>query len=181
MTMSPEIVGIIGVLLLIILLFAQMWIGFAMALIGFLGFAYLTGLGPACKIVATVPYRVLTDYTFSVIPMFILMGAVAANTGISGELYRSAHAWIGQLRGGLAMATCLACAAFAAICGTSLAGTVTMGKIAVPEMKKFNYSASLSNACVSAGGTLGILIPPSLGFIMYAILTEESVGKGKAL
>jgi len=177
MNLSPETVGVIGLIILLILLFARMWIGFAMGLIGFLGFAYLVGFDPALKVLATLPYSQLSDYNFSVLPLFVLMGVVSANTGISEDLYRSANAWLGQVRGGLAMATTAACALFAAICGTSLAGTVTMGKVAVPEMKKYRYDDSLATACVATGGTLGILIPPSLGFILYAILTEEPVGK----
>ena len=168
-------VGVIGVIALLVFLIARMWIGFAMGLIGFFGFAYIVGIYPAFKILATVPFTTLSNYTISVIPLFILMGVVAGNTGISEALYRSANTWMGQVRGGLAMATSVACGAFAAICGHSGVGTITMGKIAVPEMKKYNYDDSLAAACVSAGGTLGILIPPSLAFILYAILTEESV------
>ena len=105
------------------------------------------------------------------------MGIVTANTGIGEDLYRAAHTWVGHLRGGLAIATTSACAALAAICGNSMAGTITMGRVAVPEMKRYKYDESLATACVATGGTLGFLIPPSLGFILYAILTEESVGK----
>ena len=177
MSLSPEMVGTIGLIVLVFLLFARMWIGFAMGIIGFLGFAYLGGFEPALNILATVPYRQLSSYTISALPMFILMGVVTGNTGIAEDLYRSAHICLGQVRGGLAMATTAACALLAAICGNSLAGTVTMGKVAVPEMEKYQYDDSLATACVAAGGTLGILIPPSLGFIMYAILTELSVGK----
>jgi len=177
MELSPNVVGVIGVIILLVSLIARMWIGFSMGLIGFLGFAYIVGINPALKVLATVPFTTLSNYTISVIPMFILMGVVAGNTGISETLYRSANTWLGHVRGGLAMATTVACGAFAAICGHSGAGTITMGKIAIPEMRRYKYSESLSTACVSAGGTLGILIPPSLAFILYAILTEESVGK----
>lgn len=175
--MSPEIVGVIGIAVLMIFLFAGMWIGFAIGLVGFLGFAYLGGIGPALKVLATVPYRSVADYTLSVLPLFVLMGTVTANTGMSEDLYRTARTWVGQLRGGLCMATSIACAAFAAICGTTSAGCVTIGKVAVPEMKRHNYSESLGSACVCAGSTLGILIPPSLGFIVYGILTEQPIGK----
>jgi len=177
MDLSPNIVGVIGIIVLLITLIARMWIGFAMGLIGFLGFAYIVGIGPAFKVLATVPFTTLSNYTISVIPLFILMGVIAGNTGISEALYRAANVWMGQVRGGLAMATCVACAAFAAICGHSGVGTITFGKVAVPEMKRYNYDDSLATACVAAGGSLGFLIPPSLGFILYAILTEESVGK----
>jgi C4-dicarboxylate transporter DctM subunit len=177
MEISPNMVGVIGIIVLLIFLMLRMWIGFAMALIGFVGFAYIVGINPAFKVLATVPYSTLSNYTISVIPLFILMGVVAGNTGISEALYRSANTWLGQVRGGLAMATTVACGAFAAICGHSGVGTITMGKIAVPEMKRYNYAEPMATACVSAGGTLGILIPPSLAFILYAILTEQSVGK----
>ncbi len=174
--MSPELVGIIAILILIGTLLLRVWIGLAMALVGFFGFWYLMNFEAAAELLVVVPYRVLSDHNLSVIPLFILMGVLVSKTGISKDLYKAANAWIGPVKGGLAMATCVACAAFAAICGTSLAGTVTMAQIAVPEMRKFHYKESLSSASVVAGGTLGILIPPSLGFIMYAILTEESVG-----
>jgi C4-dicarboxylate transporter, DctM subunit len=175
--MSPEIIGVIGLIVLLILLFAGMWIGFAMGLVGFLGFLYLNGFLPALKVLGTVPYSTLYDYTISVTPLFILMGIVVGNTGISHDLYVSANTWLGQFKGGLAMATAAACALFAAICGGSLPELVTMGKVAVPEMKKANYDMSLATATVASAGSLAILIPPSLGFIMYAILTESSVGK----
>ena len=174
---NANLVGAIGVVVLLILLFARMWIAFAMILIGFFGFAYLAGFDPALKVLATLPYTVLSNYTLSTLPLFVLMGIVIANTGIGEDLYRTAHTWMGHLRGGLVMATIAACAALAAICGNSMAGTITMGKVAVPEMRKYKYDESMATACVSAGGTLGFLIPPSLGFILYAILTEESVGK----
>ena len=177
MEVSSSMVGLIGMIVLIVLLFFRMHVGFAMVTIGFLGFIYLGGLNPALKVLATVPYRTLADYTISVLPLFIFMGILASNTGIGESLYHSAQDWLGEVRGGLAIATTLACAMFAAISGDSLAGTVTMGKIAVPEMKRYRYDDSLASACVSAGGTLGFLIPPSLGFIFYAILTEGSVGK----
>jgi tripartite ATP-independent transporter DctM subunit len=177
MELSPVIVGAIGVIVLLILILARMWIGFAMGIVGFLGFAYIVGIDPAFTVLARVPFTTLSSYTFSVIPLFIMMGVFAGNTGISADLYRSANAWFGHVRGGLAMGTSVACAAFAAICGHSAVGTLTMGKIAIPEMQKYKYADSLSAACVSAGGTLGILIPPSLPFIIYALLTEQSIGK----
>ncbi len=174
--MSPNAVGIIGIIILIFLLFARMEIGFAMAFVGFLGFAYLGGLNAAFGILATVPYRSLADYTVSVVPLFIFMGLIVSSTGISKDLYRTSYKWVGHMPGGLAIATIGACAAFAAICGESMAEAATMGKVAVPEMKKYNYGTKLATGCVAAGGTLGILIPPSLGFILYAIITQQSVG-----
>jgi C4-dicarboxylate transporter DctM subunit len=106
-----------------------------------------------------------------------LMGVVVSNTGVSADLYDTTYKWVGQLRGGLSMATVLACAAFAAITGSSVAGAVTMGKVALPEMKRYKYDDRLATGCIASGGTLGILIPPSLGFIMYGVLTENSIGK----
>jgi len=173
---SPELVGIIGIVILIILLLFRMTIGLAMALVGFLGFAYISGFKPALGILATQPYSVVANYTISVVPLFLLMGSIAANTGIGTDLYKTAYKWLGQLKGGLAMATIGACSLFAAICGSSIATSVTIGKVALPEMKKYGYDSALATGSVAAGGTLGILIPPSLGFILYAILTEQSVG-----
>lgn len=174
--MSPNTVGIIGIVILVMLLFARMWIGFAMAFVGFLGFAYLGGTEAALGVLATVPYRSIADYTVSVVPLFIFMGIIASNTGIAKDLYWSAYKWVGQLPGGLAMATVGACAGFAAICGESMAQAATIGSVAVPEMRKYEYHPTLATGCVAAGGTLGILIPPSLAFILYSILTQESVG-----
>ena len=175
--MSPELVGVIGLIALIVLLFSGMWIGFAMAFLGFFGFAYLAGFQAALGVLATVPYSSIALYGVSVVPLFLLMGNVAANSGISADLYKTGYKWVGHLPGGLAMGTIGACAGFAAICGSSMASGVTMGKVALPEMEKYKYDPRLATGCVASGSTLGILIPPSLGFILYGLLTEESVGK----
>lgn len=175
--MSPELIGLIGLVLLIVLLFSGMWIGFAMALLGFLGFAYLGGIEGAFGVLSTIPYSTVALYGVSVVPLFLLMGNVAASSGISGDLYKTGYKWVGHLPGGLAMGTIGACAGFAAICGSSLAAGVTMGKVALPEMEKYKYDPRLATGCVASGSTLGILIPPSIGFIIYGLLTEESVGK----
>lgn len=174
--MSPALAGLLGIALLLLLLFSRVWIGVAMAFVGFLGFAYLGGLEGALSLLKIVPLRFIADYTLSVVPLFILMGVVTYEAGISEDLYRTAHKWLGQQPGGLAVATIGACAAFSATCGSSTATAVLMSKIALPEMKKYNYDTRLAAGTVAAGGTLGILIPPSLGFILYAILTESSVG-----
>jgi tripartite ATP-independent transporter DctM subunit len=137
----------------------------------------VAGLNGALSNLSAVPYRYVADYSFVVIPLFLLMGSIAANTGISRALYLATHKWVGQLRGGLAMATVVACAGFAAICGSSTATGAAMGKVALPEMQRYKYSPELSTGCIAAGGSMGILIPPSLGFILYAILTEESIGQ----
>lgn len=175
--MSETTIGLIGILVLIALIFLRMNIGLAMALVGFAGFSVLAGLNGALSNLSAVPYRYVADYSFVVIPLFLLMGSLSANTGISRDLYQAAHSWFGQFRGGLAMATVGATAGFAAICGSSTATGAAMGKVAFPEMERFNYDPRLAAGCVAAGGTMGILIPPSLGFILYAILTEESVGQ----
>ncbi|MFC1946186.1 TRAP transporter large permease [Chloroflexota bacterium] len=174
--MSPETVGVLGIILLVVLLLCRMWIGLAMAFVGIFGFAILRTFDTAFATAGLVPFKYIAFYPITALPMFALMGVVLANTGVSGDLYNTANKWMGQFRGGLAIATVVACAALAAIMGTSVAEAVTMGKVAVPEMKKYNYADSFSTACVAAGSTIGILIPPSVGFILYGILTENSVG-----
>lgn len=177
MNLSPQIVGLIGVLVLIALLLTRMWIGTAMGLVGFIGFAYLSGWGPALKLLATVPYTTLHAYNMTPIPLFILMGVVVGSMGIGTELYKVANVWVGHVRGGLTHATTLACTAMAAISGSSLPALVTMGKVAIPEMRKYNYDIPVAAAGIASAGTLGILIPPSTGFILYSILTNQSVAK----
>lgn len=176
--MSPEmVVGVIGIILMFILLALRMYIGIAMAIVGFLGLWYLVGFGSAMGLLGDKPLSESSSYTLSVIPLFVLMGQFAFVSGISTDIYKTVYTWMGHLKGGLAMATILACAGFAAICGSSLATGATMGMTAIPEMKKYHYDNRLSTGCVAAGGTLGILIPPSIGFIIYGILTEVSIGK----
>ncbi|MCF8063309.1 MAG: TRAP transporter large permease [Deltaproteobacteria bacterium] len=175
--MSPEWIGIIGIVLMFVFLASGMYIGIAMALIGFLGMCLLVGLDAGLSILGITPLAEGSSYTLSVIPLFVLMGQFAFVSGVSTDIYKTVYAWMGHFRGGLAMATVLACAGFAAVCGSSLATGATMGMVAIPEMEKYKYDARLSTGCVAAGGTLGILIPPSIGFIIYGILTEESIGR----
>jgi C4-dicarboxylate transporter DctM subunit len=175
--MSPIAVGLVGIIVLIILIFARMHIGISMAFVGFLGFAYIVGLEPALGVLRTVPYSTLSSQNLSVIPLFILMGAFAFTAGISEDLYRAVHKWLGHFRGGLAMATVAACACFAAISGSSLATAATLGKVAMPEMKKYKYDSALATGAIAAGGSIGILIPPSVILIIYGIITEQSIGK----
>lgn len=177
MSIGPEITGVMAIIVLIVLLLSRMWIGIAMALVGFLGFASLTGLGPGLKLLATVPYTTLFAHNMSPIPLFIFMGVVVGSMGIGEDLYKVANVWIGQFRGGLTQATTLACAALAAISGSSVPALVTMGKVAIPEMEKYNYNIPVAAASIASAGTLGILIPPSTGFILYSILTNQSVAK----
>ena len=175
--MSSEIIGLIGILILIGLIFQGMWIGIAMLFVGVWGIVYLDGFRMVLGVLATVPYSSVSAYPLSALPLFILMGVLLSNTGLGADLYTTANKWIGHLRGGLAMATVAACAGFSAISGSSTATAATMGKVALPEMKKFHYADKLATGCTASGGTMGILIPPSMGFILYGILTQLSIGK----
>ena len=175
--MTPVSAGIAGIGLLLLLFLLRMPVAFAMALTGFAGFGYLSGTGPALNILAQDLYDSFSSYPLSVIPMFILMGSFAYAAGISQRLYATAYTWVGQFRGGLTIATVLACSGFAAICGSTAATAATMGRIALPEMKKYGYDNALATGTVAAAGTLGIMIPPSTVLIVYGLLTEESIGK----
>ena len=169
--------GIIGIALMVVLMMIKMPIAFCMALVGFIGMWYIRGTGPALTMVASGAWHAATQYLLVVVPLFILMGMFAYHARISGDLYKTAYTWFGHLPGGLAMATVAACAGFAAISGSSTATAATMATVAIPEMRKFNYAHSLATGVVAASGTLGILIPPSIGFVVYALLTEASIGK----
>ncbi len=176
--MSAELVGLIGVVILVVLLlFVRMWIGLAMALVGFLGILYLQSFKQAFGVLGTVPYETVAYYPMAALPLFVLMGVIVGNTSIGEDLYYAAYKWIGQLRGGLASATVLSCAIFAAITGSSATGTVLMGKVALPQMRRYSYDDAMATGSIASAGTLGILIPPSMGFILYGILTEQSIGK----
>ena len=175
--MSPEVVGLIGVIVLVALVFFRVWVGIAMSLVGIIGFAILANWEQARYIAATEPFVNVSVYTLTALPLFILMGTVASHTGISADLYNTAYKWLGRARGGLAMATVAACGAFAAICGSSTATAATMGKVAYPEMKKHGYDTNMASGVIAAGGTIGILIPPSMGFILYGLLAEQSIGQ----
>jgi C4-dicarboxylate transporter, DctM subunit len=175
--MSSEMIGILGIALLFVLLALRMYIGMAMALVGFLGLCTLVGAKAGINILGITPLAEGSSYTLSVIPLFVLMGQFAFLSGISTDIYRTVYAWMGHFRGGMAMATVVACSGFAAVCGSSLATGATMGMVAIPEMKKYDYDPRLATGCVAAGGTLGILIPPSIGFVLYGILTEQSIGR----
>lgn len=176
--MSAEIVGVIGVCLVVVLiLFLRMWIGLAMGLVGFAGLLYLQGFKQAFGVLGTVPYETVAYYPMAALPLFILMGVVVGNTSIGEDLYYSVYKWIGGLRGGLASATVVACAIFASVTGSSATGTILMSKVAMPQMKKYGYDEAIASGCIASAGTMGILIPPSMGFILYGILTEQSIGK----
>ena len=175
--MSVELIGILGIVVLIFFLFCGMWLGFAMGFVGFLGLIYIMGFDGAVKVLSTLPYTTTAFYPISALPLFVLMGVVVGAAGLSSDLYDTAYKWLGRLPGGLAISTVFAAGGFAAITGSSSAAVVTLGSVALPEMKRYKYSESLAAGTIAAGGTLGILIPPSLGFILYAILTEESIGR----
>jgi tripartite ATP-independent transporter DctM subunit len=175
--MDPTTVGLIGLVILIILLFSRMPVGFVMALLGFVGFSYLVSLEGGLRLFAKDIFVIFGSYSLTVVPLFILMGQVAFHAGISRRLYDSAYTFLGHFPGGLAMATIGACAGFAAICGSTNAAAATMATVALPEMKRYKYSTELATGTVAAGGSLGILIPPSVIFIVYGIMTEQSIGK----
>jgi C4-dicarboxylate transporter DctM subunit len=175
--MSVLAVGYIGLALLILFLFSGIHIGVIMALIGFFGMAYLRGWDAGLALTEAIPFTTFYSYDISVIPLFILMGTFCYRAGISEDLYNALNVWLGQLRGGLSMATVSACAGFAAVSGSSLATAATMGMVSLPEMKRFKYDEGLATGSIAAGGTIGILIPPSICMVIYCIITQQSIGK----
>ena len=175
--MSGTTVGLIGIGILVVLIFSKMPVGFLMALIGFVGFALVVSVDASLNLVATDIISVFGSYSLTVIPLFVLMGQIAYHAGISTRLFNAAYTWIGHVPGGLAIATIGACAGFSAICGSTNATAATMAAATLPEMKRFGYKPGLATGVVAAGGSLGILIPPSVVFIVYGIMTEQSIGK----
>ncbi len=175
--MSPVQIGILGCILLFVFLAASVPVAFAMAIIGFAGFAWVVSPQAAMSMITLDLYDTFSSYSLTVIPLFVLMGQVAFHAGISRRLFNAAYHWLGALPGGLAMASVGACTAFGAICGSGPATAATMASVALPEMKRYKYSMELGCGAVAAGGSLGMLIPPSVVFIVYAIMTEQSVGK----
>jgi C4-dicarboxylate transporter DctM subunit len=174
---APRALGMMIIGMLIVLLFSKTLISSALALAGFFGMTFLSGVKSGLGLMGTVPYSTTANYSMCVIPFFLLMGELAYHAGLSRSLYHAAYKWLGHMRGGLAMATVTACGGFAAVSGSSLATAATMGTVALPEMKRYNYAPSLAVGCVAAGGTIGILIPPSTILIIYGILTEQSISK----
>jgi tripartite ATP-independent transporter DctM subunit len=167
----------IGFLALFVLLFTGVPIAFGMVIVGTIGFAILSGWTPSLAMVGQVAFDTVLSYEFSVLPLFILMGNFISRSRLSEELYTASHAFLGHRRGGLAMATIVACAGFSAVCGSSLATAATMSKVAMPSMRRFGYADSLASGSIAAGGTLGILIPPSVILVLYGIMTETEIGK----
>jgi C4-dicarboxylate transporter, DctM subunit len=170
-------IGIIGIIALVVLLYSKMPVGFAMAFLGFIGFGYVVNFDAASSLLARDVWDVFSSYNLTVIPLFVFMGQIAFHAGISRRLYDSAYVLLGHRRGGLAMTTVGACAGFSAICGSTNATAATMATVALPEMKRYGYDMGLATGTVAAAGSLGILIPPSVIFIVYGILTEQSIGK----
>ena len=177
--MSGTQVGFVIFGFLLLLLVLRVPIGIAMFLVGGSGYVYLTGgeLAPLLNSLKNLAYARLSNYDLVVIPLFLLMGQFATHGGLSRSLFKFVSAFIGHRKGGIAMAAIGACAGFGAICGSSLATAATMGQVALPELRRYGYSGSLATGCLAAGGTLGIMIPPSVPLVIYAILTQESIGK----
>ncbi len=175
--MDKNLVAGIGFALMFVLMAVRVPIGIAMGVSGVVGFGLIAGFTPALNLLANVPLSVVTDYNLSVIPMFILMGAFCSTAGMSTELFNAGIAWFGHRRGGLALAGIAACGGFAAINGSSVATAATMSQVALPEMRKAGYDPGLSAGLIAAGGTLGIMIPPSVIFVLYGIMTETDITK----
>lgn len=174
--MSPVHIGILGCFILFGFLLTSMPVAFAMLASGVIGFAMITTPHAAFSMVTADLFETFSSYSLTVIPLFVMMGQVSFHAGISRRLFRSAYVWIGHLKGGLAMATVGACAGFGAICGSGPATAATMAAVALPEMKRYGYADSLASGTVASGGSLGMLIPPSVVFIVYALMTEQSIG-----
>src|SRR4030088_2170524 len=175
--MSTDAVAVLGFIALFALMLLRVPVGMAMGLVGVSGFTYLVGATPALKLVGQTSMRTVTDYTFGVIPMFLLMGTFVSNSGMSRVLFRAANGFLGHLRGGLGIATIAACGGFAAICGASVATAAPFPRVAYPEMRSYGYPQSFATGVIAAGGTLGIMIPPSTVLAVYGLITEQDVGK----
>lgn len=170
-------IALIGFAILLFLIFLRLPIAFAMGTVGFIGFGLIANWKGAMSMVAILVTKTAQDYGLSVVPLFILMGLFVNRAGLAKELYDASNAFLGHMRGGIAMATIVACGGFSAICGSSLATAATMSKVAMPPMRRYGYSDSLATASIAAGGTLGILIPPSVILVIYGLMTEQSIGK----
>src|ERR1700704_5041907 len=175
--MGTDAVAVLGFVALFALMLLRVPVGMAMGLVGVCGFGYLVGFTPALKLIGQTSMRTVTDYTFGVIPMFLLMGTFVSNSGMSRELFRAANGFVGHLRGGLGIATVGACGGFAAICGSSVATAATFSAGAYPEMRRFGYPQSFATGVIAAGGTLGAMLPPSTVLAVYGVITEQDIGK----
>ncbi|PZU24564.1 MAG: C4-dicarboxylate ABC transporter permease [Shinella sp.] len=175
--MTQNFVAVIGFFALFALMLLRVPVGMAMGLVGVTGFGMIAGFGPALKLIGQTSMRTVTDYTFGVIPMFLLMGAFVSNSGMSRELFRAANTFIGHLKGGLGLATILACGGFAAISGSSVATAATFSTVAYPEMRRLKYPETFAAGTIAAGGTLGAMFPPSTVLVVYGIITEQDISK----
>jgi len=175
--MNPTLVGIVGICVMVLIFFSRMPVAYVMTMIGFLGFSLMISFKGGLNLLSRNIYEVFSSYGLTTIPLFILMGQLAFNSGISGRLYDTAYKFLGSTRGGLAMATVSACTAFGAVCGSSPATAATMATVGLPEMKRYKYADELATGSVASGGGLGMIMPPSVVLIVYGILTEESIGK----
>jgi len=174
---DPGLIAALGFIALFTLMLLRMPIGLAMGAVGVVGFGVMSGFGPALRLLAQSPIRTATDAGFAVIPMFLLMGAIATVSGMSTELFRAANSFLGKYRGGLGMATIAACAGFAAVSGSSVATAATFSAVAYPEMRRYHYPQSFATGVIAAGGTLGAILPPSLVLAVYSLITQQDVGK----
>jgi C4-dicarboxylate transporter, DctM subunit len=175
--MGTDAVALLGFAALFVLMLLRVPVGMALGLVGVSGFGYLVGGEPALKLVGQTSMRTVTDYTFGVIPMFLLMGAFVSTSGMSRELFRAANSFVGHFKGGLGIATIAACGFFAAISGSSVATAATFSAVAYPEMRRYSYPQSFSTGVIAAGGTLGAMFPPSTVLAVYGIITEQDIGK----
>ena len=174
--MNPTLIGIIGITMMVIIFLSRMPVAYVMAMVGFLGFSVTISLPGGLSLLSRNIYDVFGSYGLTTIPLFILMGQLAFNSGISQRLYNTGYKYLGSIRGGLAMATVSACTAFGAVCGSSPATAATMATVGLPEMKRYNYADELATGSVASGGGLGMIMPPSVVLIVYGILTEQSIG-----
>ncbi|WP_018924325.1 TRAP transporter large permease [Salsuginibacillus kocurii] len=175
--MSPEVTGVVGVIALLVLFLFKVPVSISLIIVGTVGFGTIRGFDTAFVQLGSIPFSTASSYSLSVIPLFILMGMFLSYSGFGRDLFRSIDKWIGHIRGGMAITTIGTSAIFSSISGSVNATTATMAKITLPEMRHYNYSPMLSTACVAAGGTLGILIPPSVILILYGVLTMEPIGE----
>ncbi len=175
--MSSSLIGITGIVVMVVIFMTRMPVAYVMAMVGFIGFTTMSSLNGGLNLLAKDFYEVFSSYGLTTIPLFILMGQLAFNAGISSKLYASAYKFLGHTKGGLAIATVSACTAFGAVCGSSAATAATMATVGLPEMKKFKYGDELAAGSVASGGGLGMIMPPSVVLIVYGILTEQSIGK----
>jgi len=175
---TPAVIGILGIVILLLMLFLLGTpVGFAMGIVGFCGFCYLISFKAGLNMLGSVLWETFSKYGLTVIPLFIFMGQIAFYSGVNEKLYKAAYQWVGQIRGGVAMATIMACSAFSAICGSNAATAATMTTVALPQMKKFRYDSRLSTGAIACGSTLGVVIPPSVVLIVIGLSTEQSIAR----